>query len=59
MSRQLAPASSPPVFEEMSLLRVPWVEPVDISNAIVWLCSEEAGWVTGQLVFSDGGYALV
>jgi hypothetical protein len=24
-----------------------------------FLCSEDAGWITGQLVVSDGGYSLV
>jgi NAD(P)-dependent dehydrogenase (short-subunit alcohol dehydrogenase family) len=33
--------------------------PEDAARLIAFLCSEEAGWVTGQLVFSDGGYSLV
>ena len=28
-------------------LPVPWVEPVDISNAVLWLASDEARYVTG------------
>ncbi len=34
-------------------------EPADAARLIAWLCSPEAGWVTGQLIFSDGGYLLV
>jgi NAD(P)-dependent dehydrogenase (short-subunit alcohol dehydrogenase family) len=33
-------------------------EPADAARLIAWLCSPEAGWVTGQLIFSDGGYSL-
>ncbi len=31
-------------------------EPDDISNAVSWLCSDEASWITGQVLFVDGGY---
>ncbi|HEX2104527.1 MAG TPA: SDR family oxidoreductase [Solirubrobacteraceae bacterium] len=34
-------------------------EPADAARLVASLCSPEAGWVTGQLIFSDGGYALV
>jgi 3-oxoacyl-[acyl-carrier protein] reductase len=33
--------------------------PADAAALIAFLCSPAAGWITGQLVFSDGGYALV
>lgn len=33
--------------------------PEDASPLIAFLCSEDAGWVTGQLIVSDGGYSLV
>jgi 3-oxoacyl-[acyl-carrier protein] reductase/pyridoxal 4-dehydrogenase len=30
-------------------------EPEDIAPSVAFLCSEEAGWVTGQLLVADGG----
>jgi pyridoxal 4-dehydrogenase len=31
-------------------------EPEDIAPTVAFLCSEEAGWVTGQMVVVDGGH---
>jgi pyridoxal 4-dehydrogenase len=31
-------------------------EPADIAPTVAFLCSEEAGWVTGQMVVVDGGH---
>jgi SDR family mycofactocin-dependent oxidoreductase len=42
-------------FAEMNLLPVPWVEPADISNAIVWLASDAARYVTGVTLPIDAG----
>jgi NAD(P)-dependent dehydrogenase (short-subunit alcohol dehydrogenase family) len=33
--------------------------PADIGNAVALLCSPEAAWITGQLVYADGGASLV
>lgn len=33
--------------------------PADIGNAVVLLCSEEAGWITGQVIAVDGGSSLM
>lgn len=33
--------------------------PEDIGNAVALLCSEEAGWITGQVIFADGGASLM
>jgi NAD(P)-dependent dehydrogenase (short-subunit alcohol dehydrogenase family) len=33
--------------------------PADIGKAVVLLCSEEAGWITGQLIDVDGGASLM
>jgi 3-oxoacyl-[acyl-carrier protein] reductase len=31
-------------------------QPEDIANAVSFLCSDEASWITGQTLFVDGGY---
>jgi NAD(P)-dependent dehydrogenase (short-subunit alcohol dehydrogenase family) len=33
--------------------------PADIGNAVALICSQEAGWITGQLIEVDGGASLV
>ncbi|MDV3241611.1 MAG: SDR family oxidoreductase [Methylocaldum sp.] len=33
--------------------------PADIGNAVALLCSEDAGWITGQVLFADGGASLM
>ena len=35
------------------------VEPEDLANAVVWLCSPEAEMVRGQTLIVDGGYSTV
>lgn len=32
--------------------------PADIGNVVALLCSADAAWITGQLVFADGGASL-
>jgi SDR family mycofactocin-dependent oxidoreductase len=44
-----------PVSENMHLLPVPWVEPVDISNAVLFLASDEARYITGVMLPVDAG----
>jgi len=49
----------PSVAGAMSnLLPVEMVEPVDISNAILWLCSDEARYVTGVTLPVDAGFTI-
>jgi NAD(P)-dependent dehydrogenase (short-subunit alcohol dehydrogenase family) len=33
--------------------------PADVGNAVALLCSEEASWITGQLIEVDGGASLM
>jgi 3-oxoacyl-[acyl-carrier protein] reductase len=33
-----------------------WGTPDDAARLIAWLASEESGWVTGQVIDSDGGF---
>jgi len=45
-------------FQAMNLLPIPWIDPVDVSNAIVWLASDAARYVTGVTLPIDAGNAL-
>jgi NAD(P)-dependent dehydrogenase (short-subunit alcohol dehydrogenase family) len=33
--------------------------PADIGNVASLLCAEEAGWITGQTIYADGGASLL
>jgi NAD(P)-dependent dehydrogenase (short-subunit alcohol dehydrogenase family) len=33
-----------------------WGRPDDAARLIAWLCSDEAGWITGQTIDSEGGF---
>jgi (+)-trans-carveol dehydrogenase len=39
----------------MQSMDIPWIEPIDISNAMLWLCSDEARYITGVSLPVDGG----
>jgi 3-oxoacyl-[acyl-carrier protein] reductase len=34
-----------------------WSTPVDAARLVAWLVSDEADWVTGQVIASDGGWS--
>jgi SDR family mycofactocin-dependent oxidoreductase len=44
-----------PITQAMNALSIPWVEPVDISNAVLFLASEEARYITGVPLPVDAG----
>jgi NAD(P)-dependent dehydrogenase (short-subunit alcohol dehydrogenase family) len=33
--------------------------PEDIGNVVALFCSERAGWITGQVIYADGGASLM
>ncbi len=41
--------------QETNILPIPWVEPIDISNAVVFLASDEARYITGVSLPVDAG----
>jgi SDR family mycofactocin-dependent oxidoreductase len=50
-------ADAEPVFGVQQAMKIPFVEPEDITNAVLWLASDEARYVTGmQLRVDAGGY---
>jgi (+)-trans-carveol dehydrogenase len=46
------------VSERMQALPIPWVEPVDVSNALLFLVSDEARYITGVALPVDAGSTL-
>jgi len=47
-----------PVSQEMNALPIPWVEPRDISNALLFLASDEARYITGVPLPVDAGAVI-
>jgi SDR family mycofactocin-dependent oxidoreductase len=47
-----------PRFQTLNALPIPWVEPADISNAVLFLASDEARYVTGVTLPVDAGSNL-
>jgi (+)-trans-carveol dehydrogenase len=47
-----------PRFGGLNLLPIPWVEAVDISNAVLWLASDESRYVTGVTLPIDAGLLI-
>jgi (+)-trans-carveol dehydrogenase len=63
--RFFLPDSERPTVEEfaqlsqqMIALPIPWVEPLDISNALLFLASDEARYITGITLPVDGGMLI-
>jgi len=44
-----------PIFRTLNLLEVPWLEPDDISAAVLWLASDASRYVTGISLPVDAG----
>jgi SDR family mycofactocin-dependent oxidoreductase len=48
-------ADAEPVFGVQQAMKIPYIEPVDISNMVLFLASDEARYVTGMQMRVDGG----
>jgi len=48
-------ADAAEVLRARNLLPVPWVEPVDVANAVLFLASDEARYITGVALPVDAG----
>ncbi|GLE53907.1 mycofactocin-coupled SDR family oxidoreductase [Mycobacterium montefiorense] len=48
-------ADAAEVLQARNLLPIPWVEPVDIANAVVFLASDHARYITGTQLVVDAG----
>jgi (+)-trans-carveol dehydrogenase/(-)-trans-carveol dehydrogenase len=47
-----------PASQAMNVLPIPWVDPVDISNAVLFLASDEARYITGVTLPVDAGAVI-
>ncbi|WP_033337840.1 mycofactocin-coupled SDR family oxidoreductase [Catenuloplanes japonicus] len=45
-------------FQTVNVLPIPWIDPVDIANAVLWLSTEEARYVTGVALPIDAGASI-
>ncbi|WP_264992783.1 SDR family oxidoreductase, partial [Mycobacterium montefiorense] len=52
------PQDLAPVCQSFHYLPIPWVEPEDISNAVLFLASDEASYITGVALPVDAGSCL-
>ena len=46
-------------YKEMLLAPIPagrFAEPEDVAKAVIWLCSDDAGYINGACLAADGGY---
>jgi (+)-trans-carveol dehydrogenase len=50
---------SVPAYTALNALPIPWIEPRDISNAIAFLASDEARYITGISLPVDAGFQRV
>ena len=55
-SGYIAPEGEAALIPDIPLQRIG--RPEDIANAVVFFASEQAGWITGQLLFVHGGHRM-
>ena len=63
--RQMAPDGVEPpreqimsMYQSLNALPTPWIEPEDVSNAVVFLASDEARYITGVTLPVDAGMSM-
>jgi NAD(P)-dependent dehydrogenase (short-subunit alcohol dehydrogenase family) len=55
----LANAEAPDsVARQMHVIPIPWVEPDDVTNALLYLASDDGRYVTGTTMVIDAGRLL-
>jgi (+)-trans-carveol dehydrogenase len=52
------PDDMAPICQMFHTLPIPWVDPIDISNAVLFLASDEARYITGVTLPVDAGSCL-
>jgi SDR family mycofactocin-dependent oxidoreductase len=52
------PADLEPICRNFHLLPIPWVQPEDISNAVLFLASDESRYITGVTLPVDAGSCM-
>jgi 3-oxoacyl-[acyl-carrier protein] reductase len=55
-SGYIPPEAEATLVKDIPLKRIG--RPEDIANAVVFFASEQAGWITGQLLFVHGGHRM-
>jgi (+)-trans-carveol dehydrogenase len=58
LSKLAAKEDFAPGSQALNVLPIPWVDPVDISNAVLFLCSDEARYITGVALPVDAGAVI-
>jgi NAD(P)-dependent dehydrogenase (short-subunit alcohol dehydrogenase family) len=44
-------------MKTINALPIPWVEPIDVSNVVVFLASDQGRYITGSEIRVDAGAA--
>ena len=52
-------ADAEAAYESINALPIPWVEPIDVSNVVLFLASDEARYLTGMTMPVDAGSTLL